>query len=332
MRILVIGGTRFVGRHFVEAARAAGHTITLFHRGKTGSDVFPDVETIQGDRDQVADLDKLRGQTWDAVLDTCAYIPRHVRMLTEVIRESTPHYVFISTISVYSDPVAPDADEDTPLITLDDPTVEQVTGETYGGLKVLCESAARESGIPSVTLVRPGMIVGPHDPTDRFTYWVERVARGGEMLVPGDPRRRVQYIDGRDLAAWLVKVIENRITGTFNTVNPPHGIAWEEWMNEMRAEFGSDAWFTFVPDSWLEQRGVTGGELPFWAPAPHDGILAMSNNRAYETGLRARSTREIARDTLAWSRSRADDVLKAGLSPEREAALLSEWHSDTEPH
>ncbi len=330
MRILVIGGTRFVGRHFVDAARAAGHTITLFHRGKTGSDVFSDLETIHGDRDQAGDLDRLRGKSWDVVLDTCAYIPRHVKMLTEVI--DTPHYILISTISVYSDPVTAGADEEAPLITLDDPTTEQVTGQTYGGLKVLCETAARDSGIKSVTLVRPGMIVGPYDPTDRFTYWVERVARGGEMLVPGEPTRRVQFIDGRDLAAWLVKVAENHTTGTFNTVNPPHGVTWQEWLDAMRAEFGSDAQFTFVPDLWLESHQVTGAELPFWVPAPYDGVLAMSNTRAYETGLRARSTREIARDTLAWSRSRTDHALISGLASEREAELLKAWHSTTEPN
>ncbi len=331
MRILVIGGTRFVGRHFVEAARAAGHTITLFHRGKTGSDVFSDLETIHGDRNQAADLDQLRGKTWDVVLDTCAYVPRHVRMLTDVIRDGTSHYILISTISVYSDPVTPGADEDAPVITLDDPTTEEVTGQTYGGLKVLCETAARDSGIKSVTLVRPGMIVGPHDPTDRFTYWVERVARGGEILVPGEPNRRVQFIDGRDLAAWLVKVVDNRTIGTFNTVNPPHGVTWQEWMDDMRAEFGSDAQFTFVPDSWLESHQVTGAELPFWVPAPYAGVLAVSNARAYETGLRARSTREIARDTLTWSRSRAGHTLTSGLTPKREADLLKTWGSETEP-
>jgi len=328
MRILVIGGTRFVGRHFVEAARKAGHEITLFHRGKTGSDVFPDLETIQGDRDQ--DLDKLRGQTWDAVLDTCAYIPRHVRALTEVIRHSAPHYVLISTISVYSDPVTAGAGEDSPLNTLTDPTTEQVTNEAYGGLKVLCETAAHDSGIPSITLVRPGMIVGPHDPTDRFTYWVERVARGGDMLVPGDLDRRTQFIDARDLAAWMVGLIEHTTTGTFNAVNPPHGITWRDWLDQTRAAFGVDAQYTVIPDQWLESHKVNGGELPFWVPAPYDGVFAMSNARAVETGLHARSVAEIVRDTLEWSRSRVDHTLKAGLTAERESELLTAWRSSAE--
>ncbi|MFN8529349.1 MAG: NAD-dependent epimerase/dehydratase family protein [Anaerolineae bacterium] len=330
MHILVIGGTRFVGRHFVEAARAKGHTITLFNRGKSGADVFPDVETIQGDRDNPADLEKLRDRKFDAVLDTCAYIPRHVRMLTDVIKGNTPHYVFISTVSVYTDPVAAGSDERAPVQKLDDPTVEQVTGETYGGLKVLCEEAARHSGISKVLIIRPGMIVGPYDPTDRFTYWVDRVARGGDVLVPGDSARRVQFIDARDLGEWTTLTIEQGETGIMNAVNPSGGVSWGDWLSSMAVTFDASVHFTVVTDEFLNEKGVTGGDMPFWVPAPHDGVLCVSNTEAVQYGLGNRSIADIARDTLAWSRTRgADYVWKAGLSSPREAELLSAWREQT---
>jgi 2'-hydroxyisoflavone reductase len=323
MRILIIGGTRFVGRHFVQAALDRGHTITLFNRGKSGADVFPGVETIYGDRDNAADLASLRGHRWDSVLDTCAYIPRHVAMLTDVIRDSTPHYTLISTISVYADPVAHDADESAPLKALDDETTEQVTNETYGGLKVLCERAASASRIGTVLNIRPGLIVGPYDHTDRFTYWVERIARGGDVLVPGDLARRVQFIDGRDLGEWMVRMTERGVTGTFNAVNPPEPTTWRDWLADMRDAFTSDARLHAVSDEFLESHAMMGGDLPFWVPAPHDGVLAVSNAAARAHGLTARSTARIARDTLAWNRTRGGEALKAGLSPERERELLA---------
>ena len=330
MDILMIGGTRFVGRHIVEAALARGHKLTLFHRGKTGADIFPDVETIQGDRDNQADLDQLRGRAWDTVIDTCAYIPRHVRMITQTLRDTVPHYTLISTISVYEDPVAYGADENAPLKSLDDETTEQVTNETYGGLKVLCEIDGEMSGVKQFLNIRPGLVVGPHDPTDRFTYWVERVARGGEMLVPGDLSRTVQYIDGRDMAAFIVGLVEQRATGTFNAVNPSVPTTWGDWLGAMREAFGSDAQFTVVSDDFLIAQGANGGELPFWVPPPDEGVLGMSNRKAIDAGLTSRSTGEIARDTLAWSQSRgADYTLKVGLSPAREAELLTAWKTQS---
>ncbi len=329
MNILVIGGTRFIGRHFVDLARARGHAITLFNRGKTNADLYPDVETIQGDRDKQGDLDQLRGRTWDAVLDTCGYIPRHVTMLAETLRDAVNQFAFISTISVYADPVQEGADEDAPLKTLDDATTEEVTGETYGGLKVLCERAADVIMPGRVVHIRPGLVVGSYDPTDRFTYWVDRIAKGGDVLVPGVASRRVQFIHAADLGAFMLRLIEDRVMGVYNAVNPTTPIHWGEWMESTKRATGSDAQFTWVSDEFLQTHNVTGAELPFWVPAPHDGVLGVSNQRAIERGLTSLSIDQVVAETLAWSRSRpADHVWKAGLSAQREAELLAKWRAN----
>lgn len=331
MNLLIIGGTRFIGRHFVEGALKNGHRVTLFNRGKTNADPVSGAEMIRGDRDQQADLDQLRAGKWDAVLDTCGYIPRHVTMLAETLKDRVEHYAFISSISVYQDPVAHEADEDVPLKPLDDPAGEQVTGERYGGLKVLGERAADAVMPGRVLHIRPGFVVGSYDPTDRFTYWADRIARGGEVLVPGAMSRRVQMIHGADLGAFMLKMIEDRATGVYNAVNPAHALTWGEWMDTTRRATGSDARFTFVSDAFLTAQGVTVGELPFWVAPPDDGVLAVSNQRAMANGLTSMPLEMIVAETLNWSRSRpADYVLKAGLSAQREGELLSAWRSASE--
>ena len=189
MNLLILGGTVFLGRHLVEAALARGHAVTLFNRGQHNPDLFPEVERLRGDRD--GDLQALEGRRWDAVVDTCGYVPRVVRASAEMLAPNVDHYTFISSISVYADTSKPGIDEQAPVGTLDDPTTEEVTGESYGPLKALCEQAA-EAAMPGRVLnIRPGLIVGPHDPTDRFTYWVRRVAEGGEVLAPGNPHAPV---------------------------------------------------------------------------------------------------------------------------------------------
>jgi 2'-hydroxyisoflavone reductase len=324
MNILVIGGTRFVGRHFVEAALAKGHTLTLFNRGKSNADIFPNVEKIRGDRDLQADLDQLRGRKWDAVLDTCGYVPRHVTMLAETLKEAVDKYVFISTISVYKEPVEPDADENAPLNTLEEESVEEVNGETYGGLKVLCERTADAVMPDRVLHIRPGLVVGPYDPTDRFTYWVARIKRSGDVLVPGTASRRVEMIDGRDLGEWTVSMIERKATGVYNAVNPTTPLTWGEWMETTCRALDVDATFKWVDDVFLESNNVNGGELPFWAPPPYDGVFAVSNHRALEMGLGCRMLEQIVLDTWEWHQGRgADYQLRVGMSSEREAELLS---------
>jgi len=220
MKILVLGGTRFVGRHIVEAALAGGHRVTLFNRGQTNPGLFPDVETLKGDRD--GGLDMLRGRRWDAVVDTYGMLPRLVRASTEILKSAAEQYVFISTLAVYADYANPVTGEELPLRELSDPTVEELTGDTYGGLKVLCERAVQEVFGPGALIIRPGFIVGPWDATDRFTYWMRRIQRGGEMLAPGQPDDPMQVIDARDLAHFVVRLVEHRVVDTFNvaTVAP----------------------------------------------------------------------------------------------------------------
>ncbi len=208
MKLLVLGGTVFLGRHLVEAATARGHSVTLFNRGQHNPELYPEVEKLRGDRD--SDLSALQGRRWDAVIDTCGYLPRAVRASAELLADAVDHYTFISSISVYADFHTPAMDESAPVGTLADETVEEVTGETYGPLKALCEQAAERALPGRVLNIRPGLIVGPHDPTDRFTYWPVRVARGGEVLAPGRPHVPVQVIDGRDLAEWTVRMVEAR--------------------------------------------------------------------------------------------------------------------------
>ncbi|MEW6402172.1 MAG: NAD-dependent epimerase/dehydratase family protein, partial [Chloroflexota bacterium] len=206
MKILIIGGTRFLGRHLVNSARARGHEVTLFNRGQTNPDLFRRVEKIWGDREK--DLDQLKGRNWDAVIDTCGYVPRVVRMSAEALKESVENYVFISSLSIYPDFRKRGLNETDPVAKLQDESVEEVTGETYGPLKALCERVVQDVfGIDSL-VIRPGLIVGPHDPTDRFTYWPVRVARGGDVLAPDGPDAFTQFIDARDLADFIVELLQ----------------------------------------------------------------------------------------------------------------------------
>ena len=321
MKMLVIGGTRFVGRHFVAAALARGHEITLFNRGQSDDSLFPSAEHLHGDRD--GDLGALAGRRWDAVVDTCGYVPRIVRQSAELLSEATDRYLFVSTISVYADPIHAGAGEDDlALQTLKDETVEVVDGETYGGLKVLCEQVVEEIYGERALIVRPGMIVGPYDPTDRYTYWDARIARGGEVLVPGVPDRPVQMIDARDLGAWMVHLLESDKAGVFNATGPERPLTWASWMAALRGASGSDVKLTWVSDEFLQQHEVSGAELPFWVPAEYANIFAISVARAVAAGLRFRPAVETAADTLAWKGS---DDLKVGLKPEREAELLKAW-------
>src|SRR6185503_2173656 len=220
MRILIIGGTRFLGRHLVEAALGRRHEVTLFNRGKSNPDLFPDLETILGDREH--DVNKLQGRIWDAVIDVAGYLPRIVRLSAEVLEPNVRRYVFISTISVYENFRKAGIDEAYPVGKLEDETVEEITGETYGPLKVLCERAVHDIYGERALIIRPGLIVGPHDPTDRFTYWPVRVARGGDVLAPQKPEALTQIIDVRDLSDFIIKLIEDSTWGVYNATGPDY--------------------------------------------------------------------------------------------------------------
>lgn len=328
MKLLVIGGTRFLGRAIVNYALGAGHEVTLFNRGQSNPDLFEgEVETLIGNRD--GGLDVLDGRSFTAVIDTCGYIPRLVRDSATKLKDAIEHYTFISTLSVYSDTTQTGQDESGPLGTIEDETVEEVTGETYGPLKVLCEQAASEvMGAENALHVRAGLIVGPHDLSDRFTYWPVRVARGGEVLAPGAPDRAAQFIDVRDLAAWTVKATEARLHGPYNATSPVGHFSLGQVMHTCRDVSGSDATFTWVSDEFLMANEVGAYvEMPLWVPAEYAAYDTFNVQKAVAAGLAIRPLTETVRDTLTWEATRpADYTWRGGLTPEREAELLQKWH------
>jgi 2'-hydroxyisoflavone reductase len=328
MRLLIIGGTVFLGRALVDAARARGHSITLFNRGQSNPDAYPDVEQIHGDRQ--TDLGLLTGRSWDAAIDTCGYVPRIVRLSSKALAPLVDHYTFISSISVYSDLSTPGADESARLGEITDPTTEEVNGETYGPLKVLCEQAA-EAEMPGRTLIiRPGLIVGPHDPTDRFTYWPHRVSQGGRVLAPGVPASRVQFIDVRDLAEWTIQMIEARAIGVYNATGPAAPLTMGELLKTCKQVSGSDAGLVWVPASFLLAQGVSPwSDMPVWLPETDPstaGLHAVSVDKAIAAGLTFRPLAETVRATLDWLAERpADKPWRAGITRERETELLQAW-------
>lgn len=329
MRVLILGGTKFLGRHLAAVALAQGHSVTLFNRGTQSEGLFPEAEHLRGDRD--GNLTALHERSWDVAIDTSGYVPRVVRASAQLLAESVAHYTLVSSISVYAGwPAASRIDERSPVGTLADPTVEEVDGETYGPLKALCEQVVEEA-LPGRTLiVRPGLIVGPYDPTDRFSYWPYRVARGGEMLAPGRPERLVEVIDARDLAEWILRMATERATGTYNAAGPDRPLAMSEVLEESRRVSGSEATFTWVPDDELERQQMGPWvELPLWIPEREGpGVGDVNCSRAWAAGLTYRPLAETIRDTLDWLATRpADYDWKAGLTPEREAEALKSWHA-----
>jgi 2'-hydroxyisoflavone reductase len=330
MKILILGGTGFLGPAIVEAATARGHTLTLFNRGKTRPTLFPDIEKLHGDRDPKKEpgLTALEGHEWDAVIDDCGYYPRMVQASAELLAPKVKHYVYISSISCYAKNDVEGADESAALATLSDPTVETMgTGyENYGGLKALCEQAAEKAMPGRVAVVRPGYIVGPGDFSDRFTYWPVRFARGGDVIVPGEKTDPIQIIDVRDLAAWLVKVVEDKTMGRFNAAGPEKRMAWGEVIEACNAVGGKDAKVHWVRADDLEKLGL--GEFPIWSPYSGEskGFHTWSNARALAAGLKCRPVKEIAKDTLAWYRTlppERQEKLKAGPSAAAEEAALA---------
>jgi 2'-hydroxyisoflavone reductase len=328
MQILILGGTVFLGRALVEAALDRGHAVTLFNRGRTNADLFPEAERLQGDRD--GGLDALRGRRWDAVIDTSGYVPRVVHDSAALLADATDHYTFISSISVYAEDAAPPLDESSPVATLADPSVEEVTGETYGGLKALCEQAVQQVCGERALVIRPGLIVGPHDPTDRFAYWPRRIARGGEVLAPDIRRQPVQVIDARDLAAWILALVEQHRGGTFNATGPAQPTSFADVLESCRTTLNPDARITWIDPAFLLDRGVQPwSELPLWEPAEADSpprLMTVSIERALDSGLAFRPLAATIRDTHAWESS-GDPIIRHSLRPEREAELLAAWHA-----
>jgi 2'-hydroxyisoflavone reductase len=338
MKLLILGGTRFLGRHLVTTALANNHEVTLFNRGK-----HPDkptaAETIRGDRN--SDLSKLQGRRWDAVIDTCGMLPRAVKAAAENLSDAVDSYTFISTQNAYADVSARGVDESAPLKTLTPEQLDQANaidtrgepsyGTLYGGLKALCEQAAEEAMPNRVLNIRPGLIVGPYDYTDRFTYLVVRVARGGEVLAPDSPDRFVQFIDVRDLADWIVMMVERKETGVYNANGPSGTFTMKNVLDECRSASDSDATFTWASEKFLLQENCAAwSDMPLWLPeeaAPHlKGFMFVNSDKAVAAGLSYRPLSDTIKDTLTSHQTAPGEGLKAGLTPDREQMLLRRWH------
>ena len=329
MRLLILGGTIFLGRHAAQIAAERGHQVTLLFRGLHNPDLFPDLDKRFADRTDPAALDAALGNsTWDAVLDMCGYAPRVVGLSASRLKGRAGSYAFVSSISVYAEPIAPGADETAPLAApLADPADETITGETYGPLKAACENAARDAFGGPTLLIRPGLIVGPHDPSDRFTYWPDRVARGGDILAPGDGRTPVQIIDVRDLAGWLLDLLEaGKTDGIYNTVGPDYRLTMQALLETCQTVAGSPSRLVWADEAFLDAHDVAAwSDMPVWVPlSASPGFGSVSAARAIADGLRFRPLDATVRDTLAWSRTRpAGHPWRAGLTGEREAAVLA---------
>jgi len=325
VNVLVIGGTKFLGTHVVEAALARGDRVTVFHRGRSGP-TPAGAEWIPGDRQ--ADLDALDGRQWHAVIDTCGFVPRVVRASVDALRDRVEWYAFISTMSVYPDRFSGDGDETEPVVELDEPRVEEVTPETYGGLKSLCENVVTSAMSGRSLVIRPGLIVGPRDPSDRFTYWPHRFALGGDIVVPGPPEAEVSFIDVRDLGEFIVGALHAKLTGVFNASGTYGAVQMADVVNTCREVAGSgDA--IWLSEAFLLQHGVTPWtELPLWIPAGESDIVKASSARAVASGLTYRPLRETVQATLEWTTQRGlERELRAGLTRQREAELLREWRA-----
>jgi 2'-hydroxyisoflavone reductase len=331
MRILILGGTVFLGRALVDAAQARSHTLTLFNRGQTNPDLFSAIEQIHGDR--MADLDRLAGRTWDVALDVKGLLPGNVGRVASMLSGAIGQYIFVSTLSVYADVSQPGYDERAPVAELPPgASADEMTDETYGPLKALCERAAEAAMPGRVLVVRPGLIVGPHDPTDRFTYWPWRVARGGDVLAPGSPDRPLQFIDVRDLAEWTIRLAEQRAIGTFNAVGPAGMTTMGGLLETCREVGGRDQRFVWMDDAFLLDRKVRPWiELPLWVPEidpQFAGILGCDSSRALAAGLTIRPVAETVRATLEWIETLPPDhTWRAGMQPDREVELLAAWRS-----
>jgi len=322
MKLLVLGGTRFLGRHLVEAALARGYQPTLFNRGRTAPGLFANVEQLRGDRD--GDLAALSGRSWDAVVDTCGYLPRIVRRSARTLRDSVGRYLFVSSISVYADASIAAQDEQSPRASLPHPECEDIPNH-YGALKAACEEEVQRLFFERAILLRPGLIVGPFDPSGRFTYWVQRVKRGGSVLAPPSPDYPVQFIDARDLAAWMLDLLERGGSGAFNASGPAAPLTFGAFLDACRRALGARADFVWPDAAFLDRHGIAPWtELPLYAGDDGRGLNEVSIARALSAGLRLRPLAETCVDTARWAED-APLPPGIGLAAQREAALLRAW-------
>jgi 2'-hydroxyisoflavone reductase len=340
LRILILGGTGFTGPQQVRYALDRGHKVTVFNRGKTHPGELPkEAEQLIGDRN--GQLDALKGRTWDVVIDNPTSIPVWVRDAAQVLKGNVDRYVFISTISVYSDNSKPGMDETGPLAKYTGPDAMKETQATlkasnyglYGPLKALSEAEVEKWFPGKALIIRPGLIVGPGDESDRFTYWPVRVARGGEVLAPGNPTDPVQFIDARDLAEWTIRMVEQGTTGIFNATGPKSTLTMGQMLGGIKKVTKTDARFTWVDADFLAAQKVSPwSDMPVWVPPKGDeaGFSRISVKRAVDKGLTFRSVPDTTRATLDWFRKQSAErqaKLRAGIQPEREREVLAAWHA-----
>jgi 2'-hydroxyisoflavone reductase len=337
LRILILGGTGFTGPYQVRYALSRGHKITTFNRGKTHPGELPsEVEQLVGDRN--GKLDALKNRQWDVVIDNPTTLPAWVRDAAQILKGNVDHYVFISTISVYGE-VKTGVDETAPTekYTGADPYKETIEAmkasgfKTYGPLKALSEQEAEKSFPGKALIIRPGLIVGPRDETDRFTYWPVRVDRGGEVLAPGDPKDPVQFIDARDLAEWTIRMVENRETGLYNATGPAKALGVGEMLDGIKEAEKSKATFTWASEEFLTQQKVEPwSDMPVWT-GKESGLALTKIDKALAKGLTFRPLGETARDTVAWFKSLPQErqsKMRAGLTAEREREVLAAWKKE----
>lgn len=337
--ILILGGTGFTGPHQVRYALARGHRITLFNRGRRPQDWPAEVEELTGDR-ETGDVGALKGRRWDVCIDNPTSVPHWVRDVGQVLKGQVDHYLFISTLSVYSDSATPGQDEDAPRAVYTGPDIMAETRASlianmalYGPMKAACEDEALKWFPDITTLIRPGLIVGPGDETDRFSYWPLRVRRGGDILAPGDGRDPVQFIDARDLAEWTIRMAEQRAFGAFNAMGPAYAMGMDQLLYGIQAVTGTAATFHWAPAEFLAEQNVSPwGDMPVWVPGQGDsaGFSRHRNDRALAKGLSFRPLADTVAATLAWFDAQPEErraTLRAGIKPEREAEVLAAWRA-----
>jgi 2'-hydroxyisoflavone reductase len=325
VELLVMGGTRFAGRAFVELAVRRGHDVTVFHRSVSEPDDLPSVEHLHGDRD--GQLGLLAGRSWDAVLDTCAYVPRAVREASAVLRDVAGHYTLVSSLSVHPDDLPAGSTERAATYQPPFPQTETVTAQTYGPLKVACELEAQTAFGNRCLIIRPGYVVGPHDPSDRFTFYLRRAAGGGEMAAPGPPGGPLQVIDARDLAAFMLGRIEAADSGVYGVVGPGEPIVMRDVLEAARDAAAADTTFTWLSEEFLDAAGDQAQDwFPMWEPQ-FPGAHTYDAAKAVAAGLHYRPFTQTVTDTLAWDQHRGQPALRTGLSTQIETELLATWHS-----
>lgn len=326
LKILILGGTSFLGPHLVGEIQDRGHKVTLFNRGIQNPSLFPEVIQLHGDRD--GNLNALEGGQWDAIIDTSGNLPRIVAASSKLLSHATNHYTYISSIGVYENFLIDQIDENYPVAQLQDERIEEITEKTYGALKALCEKVVLQYFPDRSLIIRPGLIVGPYDPTDRFTYWPMRIAEGGEVLVPGNPNQKVQLIDVRDLAKWIVDMIEKKATGIYNATGPTASLTLEQVLETCLPFAASDVKLHWVGEAFLLENEVQDWtELPLWLSSKRNmpGFQNINNQKAIQAGLTFRPLSETIEATIKWSSLRKNHQWKAGLNREKEKELLHKW-------